>query len=86
MKKNQLFDGAVDGYTSQGAGVARLEGIPVFVPGAIRGERCRIRVVKVLSSFAYGRLEEVLTPSPRRREPACPYFGRCGGCQLGHMT
>ena len=85
-EKNQLFDSVIDGYTSQGAGVARLDGRPVFVPGAIRGETVRVRLVKARANFGYGRLERVLAPSPHRVEPRCPYFGRCGGCQLQHMA
>ncbi|MCD7761351.1 MAG: 23S rRNA (uracil(1939)-C(5))-methyltransferase RlmD, partial [Clostridiales bacterium] len=75
------------GYTSQGEGVGRLEdGLAVFVRGALAGETARISLMKVTKHCAWGRLMEVLAPSPARIEPDCPYYPRCGGCQLRHMT
>ena len=85
MQKNQIFTGEISGVTSQGFGVARLEDRAVFVRGAIPGEMCRIKVVKVSKTAVYGLLLEVLTPSPHRTEPACPHYGRCGGCDYMHM-
>lgn len=75
------------GCTSQGEGVGRLEdGLAVFVRGALAGETARISLMKVTKHCAWGRLLEVLNPSPARIEPDCPYYPRCGGCQLRHMT
>ena len=85
MNKNQLFTAEITGITSQGLGVARFEERAVFVKGAIPGEICKIRIVKVGKTAVYGRLEEILTASPHRMTPVCPYFGRCGGCDLQHM-
>lgn len=68
-----------------GEGIVKRENIPVFIPFALPGEEIRYRVVKVKKGFAFGKLLEVLKPSPDRREPVCPAFGRCGGCQLQHM-
>ena len=85
MQKNQIFTGKIDGCTSQGLGVARFEDRAVFVKGAIPGEVCSIRIVKVTKTAVYGRLEQVLEPSPHRTIPACPHFGKCGGCDFMHM-
>ncbi|MCD8381797.1 MAG: 23S rRNA (uracil(1939)-C(5))-methyltransferase RlmD [Clostridiales bacterium] len=75
------------GCTSQGDGVGRLEdGLAVFVRGALAGETAKISLMKVTKHCAWGRLLEVLTPSPARIPPDCPYYPRCGGCQLRHMT
>lgn len=75
------------GYTSQGEGVGRLaDGLTVFVRGALAGERCRISLMKLSKSCAWGRLVQVLDPSPARITPDCPHYPKCGGCQLRHMT
>ena len=86
MKKNDLFDVVIDGYTSEGAGVCRVDSMVVFVPAAARGDHVRIRIVKVLRNHAYGRVEEVLSPSSARIVPDCAAFPKCGGCALRHIT
>ena len=85
MTKNQLFTAEITGCTSQGLGVARFEDRAVFVKGAIHGEVCRIKLIKITRTAVYGRLMEVITPSPHRTDPICPHFGRCGGCDFMHM-
>ncbi len=85
LAKNAIFDCAVDGFTSQGAGVCRIGGRAVFVPLALPGERWRVRIVKVTKTAVYGRGEALLAPSPFRRDPGCPAFGKCGGCDCLHM-
>ncbi|MBP1758276.1 MAG: rRNA (uracil-5-)-methyltransferase RumA [Firmicutes bacterium] len=86
-KKNMVVTLTMTGYASDGAGVSRLEdGRVVFVKGALRGEVCRVQLLKVGKSSAWGRVEEVMEPSPERRVPDCPYYPQCGGCQLRHMS
>ena len=85
-RKNQLIPLTIEGYSSDGDGVARLEGMAVFVKGALRGEECLVRLLKVGKSAAWGRVEEVLSPSPTRQRPDCPHFPKCGGCALRHMS
>jgi len=85
MTKNQEFTARIEGATSEGLGVARLEGRAVFVKGAIPGETCRIALTKIGKTAVYGRLLEVLEASAHRTEPDCPYYGRCGGCDYRHM-
>lgn len=86
VREGQLVPLTVEGYASDGAGVARLDGMVVFVKGGIRGEVCRTRIEKVGRSAIWGRAEGVEEPSPARISPNCPHFGACGGCQLRHMT
>ena len=86
MQKNEIFTAVMSGFTTEGFGVCRFENRAVFVPGALPGEEWRIRVVKVSSAAVWGRGEERLSASPHRIEPACPAFGRCGGCTLQHVT
>lgn len=85
LEKNQEYTVTIEGCSNEGAGVARIEGFVVFVAGALRGEVCRIRILKVLKSVAYAKVTELLTPSPHRIAPDCPYFPRCGGCTYRHM-
>ena len=76
----------IEGYASDGAGVARLEGMVVFVPGALRGEQCQVTLDKVGRSAIWGHVTQVLSSSPARITPQCPHDARCGGCALGHMS
>lgn len=85
LRKNMIFEGIIDGFTSQGAGVCRVDGRAVFVPRALPGETWQVRVVKAGKTAVWGRGEALADPSPLRREPACPVFGKCGGCAAMHM-
>ena len=85
VTKNQEYTVTVEGYSGEGAGVARIDGFVVFVSGALRGEVCRVLILKVLKSAAFAKVLEVLVPSPHRIAPDCPYFPRCGGCTYRHM-
>lgn len=69
-----------------GEGVARLEDFVVFVPFVAVGELVEAEVVEVKKRFARARLLRVLESSPERVEPACRYFGACGGCQYQHLA
>ncbi len=86
LRQGQRHTVPVEGYSSQGLGVARIDGQVVFVHGALAGETCEVRVQHVGHSAAWAGLERVLTPSPDRLEPNCPYYAQCGGCQTRHMT
>ncbi|WP_312280814.1 23S rRNA (uracil(1939)-C(5))-methyltransferase RlmD [Oscillibacter sp.] len=83
---NQAYTGTVEGYSSEGLGIVRINGAVVFVPRAVRGEEVRLRIVKAMKTSYAGEIEEILTVSPERVEPDCPYFGECGGCVYRHMT
>ena len=84
--KGQVLEVDITGYTSEGQGVARVEGLAVFVAGAIRGERVKIKVAHLGHTAAYGNILEIVTPSPERIKPECPYAADCGGCVFWHMT
>ncbi|MFC4770039.1 23S rRNA (uracil(1939)-C(5))-methyltransferase RlmD [Effusibacillus consociatus] len=86
VQKNQSIELEITGQGHEGEGVGRYEGFTIFVPGAIKGERVKAKIVKVQKSFAYGRLMDLLHPSHHRTEPSCPIYHRCGGCHLQHMT
>lgn len=76
----------IEGYASDGAGIARHEGRVIFVKGAMAGERCQVYIDKVGKSAIWGHVVAVEQSSPARITPDCPYYGQCGGCQLRHMT
>lgn len=86
LQKNQIRRAQILGYTAEGLGVARIEGLAVFVHGAVRGDDCDVRILKVGANMAWGRVERLHTPSPHRVKPACPLAGRCGGCDLQHLS
>lgn len=69
-----------------GEAVGRHREFVVFVPFGAPGDRVRVRVTEVRRSFARASILDVVTPSPDRVEPRCPYFGTCGGCQLQHLS
>ena len=86
LQKNEILSLELTGFSAQGGAVGRWEGEAVFVPLGAPGDMARVKIVKAAKTHAFGKLLEVLRPSPARVEPDCPYFGRCGGCQLRHMT
>lgn len=69
-----------------GEGVGTSDGLRVFVDGALPGERVRVRLTLRKKNYARGVVEEWLERSPERSSPPCPYFGKCGGCQLQHLS
>ncbi len=86
LRKNEIYECDIEGWSSDGAGVARIGGRPVFVPGTIPGERWEVRIVKALTASAYGKAERCRLASPERAAPDCPAYPRCGGCALRHMS
>ncbi len=77
---------AIDDLAFGGEGVGRVDGYVVFVRGGVPGDRVRVKLVEVRSRFGRAVIESVETPSPDRVEAPCPYFGRCGGCRLQHLS
>ena len=85
LKEGKIYPAVIEGYASGGEGVARIEGMAVFVKGALRGERVEMFIEHIGHSAAWGRVERLTEPAPARVEPDCPYYGVCGGCQFRHM-
>jgi len=69
-----------------GLGLAHADGKTIMVALAAPGDRLRVRVDRVKGNVSFAQIEEILSPSPQRVEPPCPYFGRCGGCDFQQMT
>ena len=83
--KNQVYTAEIQGYSTEGLGIARIGGQVVFVHDAIAGEVCDILIMKVLKNAAFGKAVAWKAVSPHRREPDCPYYRQCGGCAFRHM-
>ena len=86
LKKNQIFETTIENLSSDGSGVAHVEGQAVFVPGAAPGDVIRCRIVKALKSYAFGRIDTILAPGPGRVAPDCAVCTPCGGCGLRHLS
>lgn len=87
IEKNQeiIVDILSEGY--EGEGVAKLDNnFPIFIDGALKGEKIKVKIIKVKKSYGYGKIIEILEPSEERREPACKIYKKCGGCKLQHMS
>lgn len=86
LRRNDVFEMTCEGFGQDAQGVCRHEGMAVFVPGLLPGERAKVRIVKPEKRYAFGRVEALLSASPNRQEPFCPIYRRCGGCSCQHMT
>ena len=81
-RKNDLVRVTIEDIGADGEGIGKIDGFTLFVKDAIVGDVAEVRVTKVKKQYAYARLEKLLTVSPFRREPKCPYHRQCGGCQI----
>lgn len=86
VEKNTYYDVTFEDLTHDGAGVAKIEGFPIFVPNGLPDERAKIKVIKVKKGYGFGRLIEIYEKSKFRVDAPCPVFKECGGCQLQHLS
>lgn len=86
IQKNEYIDVVFEDLTHDGAGVAKVNGYPIFVPHGLPEEHAKVKVIKVKKNFAFGRLVELYKESPYRQEAPCPVYKQCGGCQLQHLS
>ena len=86
LREGKIYTGTVEGYSSEGLGIVRLDGAVVFVPRAVRGEEIDLKITKVMKTAAAGEIVKIRKASPERAKPECPYYGRCGGCDFQHMS
>ena len=84
--KNDIVTVKIEDIGTEGEGIGKLEGFTLFVKDAVMGDVVEARLVKVKKNYAYARLEKVLTSSPLRVKPDCPYHKQCGGCQIQAMS
>ena len=86
FNKNDEFEVNIIDYGRDGEGIAKVDNFTLFIPGAMKGERCKVHVTKVNKNFGFAKLIEVIEKSKERCSPDCKSFPRCGGCALRHMT
>jgi 23S rRNA (uracil1939-C5)-methyltransferase len=86
LKTGDVVETFIETVAFGGAGVGRVQGMVVFAPFTVTGDEVELEIREVRKKFALGRVRKILNPSGFRIAPACRYFGRCGGCQLQHMT
>lgn len=86
VEKNSDYIIDIKGMGYEGEGVGKINDFTIFVPGAIKGEKVKVKIVKLTKSFAFGKLIDIIEPSLERREPVCGIYNKCGGCQLQHLS
>lgn len=86
MEKNQEIELVITGTTADGKGVGKFDGKVIFVPFAAEGDILKVKILKVLKSYCYGKIIEIISPSPYRNPQDCKVFGKCGGCVYRHIN
>ncbi|MGN0396414.1 MAG: 23S rRNA (uracil(1939)-C(5))-methyltransferase RlmD [Candidatus Fimimorpha sp.] len=86
MQKNDLVTVTIEDMTTEGEGIGKADGFPLFIKDSIIGDQVRAKVMKLKKTYGYARVEEVLVPSDDRVQPACDVARQCGGCQLQAMS
>ena len=85
IQKNQEYTVEIIDNGYEGEGIAKIDNFTIFIPGAIKGEKVKIVIVKVLSSHAFGKILEIIKKSDLRQDVDCTTYKRCGGCNLRHI-
>ncbi|MBR6523689.1 MAG: 23S rRNA (uracil(1939)-C(5))-methyltransferase RlmD [Clostridia bacterium] len=85
LRKNDEFECEILSNGSGGEGVCRIDGFAVFVPDTVKGDIVKVKILKVKSSYAFGKAMEIISPSPFRTEPLCSKYRNCGGCDIACM-
>ena len=86
VKKNDELIVDIIDYGANGEGIAKINGYTIFVLGALKGEKCKIHILKVLKTHAFAKVIQIIEKSDKRVEPDCSTFNKCGGCDLRHIT
>lgn len=86
FRKNDIVTIQIEDCGIDGEGIGKADGFTVFVKDAVIGDTVRAKIMKAKKNYGYGRLMEVLEPSPYRTEPKCPYARQCGGCQIQALS
>ena len=86
LKKNQIEEAEITAMSSDGNGIAKIDGMVVFVPYTAVGDKLKIRIVKMQKNYSFGIIEEILEPSPDRVDDHCPVYKKCGGCAFRHIS
>ena len=85
-RKNDIVTLKIEDCGIDGEGIGKADGFTVFVKDAVIGDTVRAKIMKAKKNYGYGRLEEIITPSPDRVQPECAFARQCGGCQLQALS
>ncbi len=85
IKKNEIYEVNIEDNGFKGEGIAKINGFTVFIPGVIKGEKAKIKILKVNTSFAFAKVEQIITSSTYRRQIDCETYNMCGGCNMRHI-
>lgn len=85
-EKNKSYEAVITDLSFEGNGICKVDGMTVFVPNTAVGDKIKLLIVKLLKSYAFGKLEEIIVPSEERTEPDCENFHKCGGCIFRHIN
>ena len=85
LEKGKIYETVIADYTAQGQGIARIEGCAVFVPNAVVGEKCLVRIETAKKTWAAGKITQILERSDHRVNRLCPVAKLCGGCDFWHI-
>ena len=86
LTKNQLVEAQITAMSSDGNGIAKVDGMVIFVPYSAVGDKLLVRVVKVLKHYSFGIIDCILEPGEGRVQDSCPVYRRCGGCSFRHIS
>lgn len=86
VKKNDRVTVTIEDLTHDGNGVGKVDGYPLFIQGGLPQETAEVHVLKTLKNYGFAKIVEIIEPSPNRVDAPCIYFGKCGGCQLQHLS
>ncbi|BCZ49116.1 23S rRNA (uracil-5-)-methyltransferase RumA [Clostridium gelidum] len=86
LENNKEYIVNIESLGYEGEGVAKIDRYPIFIPGALKGEKVRIEIIKAKKKYAYGKLIEIIEKSNERKEPECDNYKKCGGCTLIHLN
>ena len=86
FKKNDSLTVTIQDLGSEGEGIAKVEGYPIFIKDAVPNDVVKIKIIKAKKTYGYGRVEEIIEPSKDRVESKCPVARQCGGCSLQHYS
>ncbi len=86
IKKNDIITTEIEEITGQGSGIAKIDGMAVFVPQTAVGDKINAHILKVKKNYAFAKVESIITPSENRIQPDCECYSKCGGCVFRHIA
>ena len=86
IEKNKEYIVDIEGQGYEGEGIGRIDNYPIFIKGALKDEKVKIKIIKVNKNYGFGKLMEIINPSKARTNAICSIYQRCGGCNLQHMS